>query len=313
MNLYESGYGYTELRLFTHTFMGMEACLFAYLFLSNLYRPLFKFFSLYALIIGFIFLFGLNILKPDWIIGYRNINRYEEGKQLDVEYLLSLSSDAYLQLEDVDFETKEIYLCELTQKREEIEKSSDSWKEFNYSKKSATDQIDDLTKGYDTERCNNLVEELVNKKMGEYSDLIEAEDYGKAKEYWNFDGESLNLVNYIPEEIDITDYQIDEASFYYGKSYDNALFNKNDGPAYYYSDFGTYAYLSAKLHYGNDYNTNACKTDTVVLVLANGKALIGSSEVFPLFVNDLRYTSKDYYVNLLKELDNSSYTYSTCY
>jgi hypothetical protein len=160
MNLYEDGYGYTELRLFTHVFMGLEAVLFLYLLATCVYRPLLRQFSLFMVISGFIFLFGLNIANPDKVIARRNIDRFEQGRKLDVNYLLSLSSDSYLQLEDVDFEDKELYYCRLWEKEQKLLKSDDSWVEFSFSKKQALDKLEEMNRNYDEQDCEVVVFDL---------------------------------------------------------------------------------------------------------------------------------------------------------
>lgn len=91
MNMYESEYGYTLLRLLvyfaliTESIALLPTCI--YIFNSN-----FKI-TKYYLIIGIIAYVVLNYSNVDYIIAYRNINRYYETNKLDIDYLENDDTD----------------------------------------------------------------------------------------------------------------------------------------------------------------------------------------------------------------------------
>ena len=91
--LYESAYGFTRSRTYTHVFIfWMAAGFLAFLFL--LYRGQMRRFAP-AVMLG-VLGFGatLNLMNLDAFIVDRNVERYWDGHGLDVSYLLSLSEDA---------------------------------------------------------------------------------------------------------------------------------------------------------------------------------------------------------------------------
>jgi hypothetical protein len=91
--LYEEAYGYTRLRLYTHSFMIWLAVLLP-IFLIALYLNRFRIFLLGSLATAAIYLGLLNVVNTDALIVRENMARYQQGGQLDVFYLGTLSSDA---------------------------------------------------------------------------------------------------------------------------------------------------------------------------------------------------------------------------
>ncbi|MET0402902.1 MAG: DUF4173 domain-containing protein [Cystobacter sp.] len=84
MMLYESVYGYTELRVYTHVFMGALAAVLAWRVVTLWWRP--ERFALGALVGGLGFLVALNLLNPDAFIARNNLNP-GEGGAWDASYL----------------------------------------------------------------------------------------------------------------------------------------------------------------------------------------------------------------------------------
>ncbi|MCP5099580.1 MAG: DUF4173 domain-containing protein [Chloroflexi bacterium] len=92
MRLYESTYGYTELRLIVTVFMIWLAALLVWFLVTQWRRP-----DRFA--IGFIgmaigFLVTLNLINPDLFIANQNLARYQASGSMDVAYLTTLSDDA---------------------------------------------------------------------------------------------------------------------------------------------------------------------------------------------------------------------------
>ncbi len=93
MSLYEQAYGYTRLRLYTHSFMIWLAVVLG-LFLLALLRDRPRIFVSGSFVAALLYLATLNIANPDALIVRENIARYQAGGDLDLRYLFQLSADA---------------------------------------------------------------------------------------------------------------------------------------------------------------------------------------------------------------------------
>ena len=91
--LYESAYGFTRLRSYSHIFMvwlGLLLVVVVLLEIGGRQRA----FALAALLAGLGFVLTLNLLNVDGTIVRQNVQRAELGWELDVDHLYSLSVDA---------------------------------------------------------------------------------------------------------------------------------------------------------------------------------------------------------------------------
>jgi hypothetical protein len=93
MWLYEQAYGFTLLRLLTHSFMAWLAVILL-LFITALLWARPRLFSLGAPASALVYLLALNMLNPDALIVRENLARYQTTGDLDVPYLATLSADA---------------------------------------------------------------------------------------------------------------------------------------------------------------------------------------------------------------------------
>jgi hypothetical protein len=109
MLLYEQAYGFTRLRLYTHSFMIWLAVVLL-VFLVALLRNRLQLFASGTVATGLIYLAALNIANPDALIVRENIARYQVSGKLDTYYLSRLSADAIPPLIDalggLDSETR---------------------------------------------------------------------------------------------------------------------------------------------------------------------------------------------------------------
>ncbi len=96
MGLYETTFGYTELRLYVFVFMAWLAALLVW-FLLTLWRAPHRF-TLGLLVAAIGYLVTLNLLNPDAFIVRQNLARYTETGDLDAAYLTTLSADAVPEL-----------------------------------------------------------------------------------------------------------------------------------------------------------------------------------------------------------------------
>jgi hypothetical protein len=135
MSLYEKAYGYTYLRMLTHSFM---VFLFV-LFLIAMYKiwndkiSLIKPYIITALIAYTI----VNYMNIDVVIARNNIDRYFETGKVDVYYLTNLSYDAVPELvrliDSKDSEVSQHMENYLYEKKDELSRSQ-PWQSFNISR-----------------------------------------------------------------------------------------------------------------------------------------------------------------------------------
>ncbi len=90
--LYENAYGFTEIRLYVHVFMGWLAVALVGMVLALWLRA--NRYALGGFAVAFGFLATLNLINPDAFIARRNLARYAATGKLDAMYLSSLSDDA---------------------------------------------------------------------------------------------------------------------------------------------------------------------------------------------------------------------------
>ncbi len=91
--LYETAYGFTRLRTYTHVFMVWIAVLLACVVVLDLLQRQ-RAFAIAALLASLGFGLSLTLLNVDAFIFQRNVSRFEQGQALDVGYLATLSTDA---------------------------------------------------------------------------------------------------------------------------------------------------------------------------------------------------------------------------
>jgi hypothetical protein len=96
MNLYEATYGYTELRLYTYTFMAWLGVVLLWFVATLWQKP--HFFAIGLILAAMGFLATLNLINPDAFIAKQNLARYQQTGDLDVAYLVTLSDDAIPEL-----------------------------------------------------------------------------------------------------------------------------------------------------------------------------------------------------------------------
>ncbi|MBA3946122.1 MAG: DUF4173 domain-containing protein [Herpetosiphonaceae bacterium] len=120
MWLYEEAYGFTRLRVYTHSFM-LWLAIVLFLYLTALLRDRARIFVFGCMITALVYLAGLNVANPDALIVRANIARYMVSGKLDVNYLGTLSADAtpnlVASLGKVDAGAQNIFLATLHQQQ----------------------------------------------------------------------------------------------------------------------------------------------------------------------------------------------------
>ncbi len=94
LSLYVDGYGYTFSRLLGFIFLFWLFFIFLFFLYKILSEQKEAHFIFSAFWLTILFWAGINFLNPDAFAAKKNIERYLQGKQLDVWYLVWLSDDA---------------------------------------------------------------------------------------------------------------------------------------------------------------------------------------------------------------------------
>jgi hypothetical protein len=142
LNLYESVYGYTALRLYSHAFAIWMAGVFV-LFVVTLLAARPRLFVFGGFLAGMAYLLAMNLLNPDALIAQQNIQHYARTGRLDGEYLATLSEDAVpvvIRVLDVPDETaqaavSQAYLEQLTTLEKQA--AEDGWPSFHLARYNA--------------------------------------------------------------------------------------------------------------------------------------------------------------------------------
>ena len=91
--LYETAYGFSRLRTYTHGFiLWLALLLVAVVVLEILHRE--RLFALAALLAAFGFSLSLGIMNVDGFIVHQNVDRAVQGETFDASYLTGLSTDS---------------------------------------------------------------------------------------------------------------------------------------------------------------------------------------------------------------------------
>lgn len=136
LTLYESSYGYTDLRIFVHMFLITLLILFA-IILIGIWRDSFPLTK--VLIISLLTIYVVvNYVNVEKIVAIENIKRFEQTTKIDFDYLSSLSYDALpamIQLtESANVDIANAAKEYLQRKKLILAHENKSWYEFNYSK-----------------------------------------------------------------------------------------------------------------------------------------------------------------------------------
>ncbi len=100
LTLYESAYGFSRLRTYTHVFMSWLGLLLVIVVILEILRRT-RWFANAALLAALGFAVTLSLLNVDAFIVRQNVDRAAGGKDLDAGYLASLSDDSVPTLVDI--------------------------------------------------------------------------------------------------------------------------------------------------------------------------------------------------------------------
>lgn len=146
MSLYDSAYGFTRLRVLVYIFLIYEAIgLIATL--AFILKHNFNILAVYAAI-GLTFYLTLNVIKIDELIAKRNIDMYLSGEaeNIDIDYLMTLSTDALPQImrltdKDVQIMTRIKTMNYLENISKTYSHMENNWQSYNLSIKRNMDLL----------------------------------------------------------------------------------------------------------------------------------------------------------------------------
>jgi hypothetical protein len=168
MWLYEEAYGFTHLRIYTHSFMIWLAVLLV-LFLAALLRERPRWFSFGGLVSALLMLAALNIANPEAFIVNANVERfvrsgslaidasfdiepsYRASRALDAAYLAQLSTDAtpalVAALPRLDADAQSYVRERLQRQREWLDEVAvnDGWPAFHLGRAAAYQALHGIT------------------------------------------------------------------------------------------------------------------------------------------------------------------------
>ena len=135
MLLYEGAYGFTYLRVFTQAFMIFMLVLFG-ISLLRIWKDGFSLAKPFIItaIAAFVI---INYANVDWIIARNNIDRYSKTKEIDINYLSTLSYDALPEIarfKVTDNEKVAADIAGLIKTKSEKALKNNDWQSFNISR-----------------------------------------------------------------------------------------------------------------------------------------------------------------------------------
>jgi hypothetical protein len=138
LSLYEQAYGFTELRLYSHLFIGWLVAAIGLLLAYIARDQPQKLFARGMFISIIIFLAVINLINPDAFVAHENIQRFRSTGKLDVAYLGSLSADATPALggllDNRDRQVQKSAAYQLYMQQQVADQSDQSWQAFNVSR-----------------------------------------------------------------------------------------------------------------------------------------------------------------------------------
>lgn len=185
LQLYESAYGFTRLRTYTHIFIYWLA-LALIIFLALLYRRELRRFAPAVFLGSMGFAATLNLVNIDGFIAQRNIQRFLRGEvfeaangrtypEVDISYLVGLTSDVMPVLEsfaaEAPPEVRDALIGELACRAEfgYSPGNRDSWQSYHFSLARSEAIMDDLSEAlthYEVEYDPDVAQYLVTGPNG---------------------------------------------------------------------------------------------------------------------------------------------------
>ncbi|MED3563161.1 DUF4173 domain-containing protein, partial [Bacillus xiapuensis] len=134
LSIYEEAYGFSFIRVLSHSFMIFLAVIFVYTLIKIWIEKLslFHFYFITALV----YYSAINIIDLNQIVVKQNIARYEQTGKIDVHYLNNLSSTGVLGLIDLFEKDQNIPDLRkvLVERKNEMMRDDTPWQSYNLKK-----------------------------------------------------------------------------------------------------------------------------------------------------------------------------------
>ena len=146
LSLYESAYGFTPLRVYSHIFIVVLAILLGLLLYRIVRNKPLQMFALGAFMTAIAALVFVNVINVDHFVAKQNIARYHATGKIDSPFLQSLSADATPQMirlldaKDKHVRTSAAYSLDLLEERL---RQHDHWQSANVARSAALKQIEE--------------------------------------------------------------------------------------------------------------------------------------------------------------------------
>jgi len=180
LNLYESAYGFSRVRTYTHVFIiCLAVFLVAIIALDWLKKQ--KFYAFSVLVFSMVFIASLNIVNVDRLIVSKNIEHYLNNNQLDTYYLQILSVDAVkplteAYLDNPDEEIKKAIICHAMNTNlysYDLEYYVDySWASFHFSRAEASSSWDQWLEDQNSELQGLFAGKISYQKLSSISKTL---------------------------------------------------------------------------------------------------------------------------------------------
>nr|WP_263327601.1 DUF4173 domain-containing protein [Neobacillus sp. Marseille-Q6967] len=144
LSMYEEAYGFTFIRVMSHSFMIFLVVIFMYT-LTKIWVEKLSLIHFYF-ICGLIYYTTMNVIDIENIIVTQNVERYEQSGKIDIHYLNRLSYSGIIGLINLYEENKSIPgLKEILQERKrEAISDSKHWQSYNLKKEQAYERLRNL-------------------------------------------------------------------------------------------------------------------------------------------------------------------------
>jgi hypothetical protein len=137
--VYEEAYGYTYLRILVGLFFLWVAGSLLVFIIKIIRKKSISWLISYSLCLALIFLMLVSAFSIDNFIARKNIDRYlQDDKELDMDYLGSLSTDAYPEIQRLYIEARDEKIRTLAERlllrhRETAKENLQHWASWNLS------------------------------------------------------------------------------------------------------------------------------------------------------------------------------------
>jgi hypothetical protein len=164
LTLYESAYGFTSLRFYSHlaiVWLALIFCFLLYKILKDQRESTFAYLAFGSVLAALAF---VNVVNVDAFVARQNIARYETTHKLDVSYITQLSDDAIPEtaklLHASDPRLRIVYAGVLYQKQQELKHKEQPWQSRNLARQHALDVLNaegDTLKQHKDQRLEYLI------------------------------------------------------------------------------------------------------------------------------------------------------------